>query len=38
MPDMDFPSYVYSIVKVNEITLTELMERYDGSGRQKELH
>jgi hypothetical protein len=35
VPDMDVPSYVYTIVKVNEIALTDLPERYDGRGGKK---
>jgi hypothetical protein len=32
---MDVLSYVYIIVIIDEVTLTQLLERYDGSGRQK---
>jgi hypothetical protein len=38
VPDMDVLSYVYIIVIINEIALTDLLERYDGSGRQKKVN
>jgi hypothetical protein len=38
MPDVDVPSYVYIIVKISEIALTDLPESYDGSGCQKEVN
>jgi hypothetical protein len=38
MPYMDVLSYVYAIVKISKIALTELLERYDGSDSQKEAY
>ncbi len=38
MPDMDVLSYVYVIVIISEIALTELLERYNGSDSQKEVY